>query len=216
MANVARLNSKADTLKDIYLQAGGANIEQLKDQISQQKRWVEERDRHARDYQTLTGKLDLDSTLSPEALARNRQLSETKLGELSELAETQDESLLDLRLRHGKLNETLTELSEEIDRIKARPGSNIDGRYQEFRSELAQALNLEEDSLPFVAELVEVKAEERDWRGAIERAIGGHRLRLLVPPAAMQSALDRINNRDNRLHVTAGGPDTPGPCTVHG
>ncbi|MEC7815929.1 MAG: hypothetical protein VX939_06635, partial [Pseudomonadota bacterium] len=52
-----------------------------------------------------------------------------------------------------------------------------------------------------MAELVEVKAEERDWRGAIERAIGGHRLRLLVPPAAMQSALDRINNRDNRLHV---------------
>ncbi|WP_372985660.1 ATP-binding protein [Marinobacter sp.] len=198
---VQKLNSKADTLKDIYLQAGGASIEQLKEQISQQKRWVEERERHARDYQTLTGKLDLDSTLAPEALARNRQLGETKLRELCELADTQDKSLLDLRIRHGKLNETLTELSEEIDRIRARPGSNIDGRYQEFRSELARALNLDEDSLPFVAELLEVKAEERDWRGAIERAIGGHRLRLLVPPAAMQSALNRVNSHDNRLHV---------------
>ena len=210
---VRELNSKADTLKDIYLQAGGASIEQLKEQISQQKRWVEERERHARDYQTLTGKLDLDSTLAPEALARNRQLGETKLRELSELAGTQDKSLLDLRIRHGKLNETLTELSEEIDRIKARPGSNIDGRYQEFRSELAGALNLDEDSLPFVAELVEVKAEESDWRGAIERAIGGHRLRLLVPPAAMQSALDRINSRDNRLHVRLLEAQTPqGPA----
>ncbi|SFN25121.1 ATP-binding protein [Marinobacter pelagius] len=206
---VQELNSKADTLKDIYLQAGGASIEQLKEQISQQKRWVEERDRHARDYQTLTGKLDLDSTLAPEALARNRQLAETKLRELSELADTQDKSLLDLRIRYGKLNETLAELSEEIDRIKARPGSNIDGRYQEFRSELARALNLDEQSLPFVAELVEVKAEERDWRGAIERAIGGHRLRLLVPPAAMQSALDRVNSRDNRLHVRLLEAQTP-------
>ena len=200
-SNVKQLNSKADTLKDIYLQAGGASIEQLKEQISQQKRWVGERGRHARDYQTLTGKLDLDSTLSSEALARNRQLGESKLAELSELADTQDEFLLDLRFRHGKLNETLTEITEEIDRIKARPGSNIDGRYQEFRSELAQDLNLDESILPFVAELVEVKAEERDWRGAIERAIGGHRLRLLVPPAAMQSALDRVNSRDNSLHV---------------
>lgn len=198
---VQELSSKADTLKDIYLEAGGSSIEQLKEQIAQQKRWVEERGRHAKDYQALTRKLELDDTLSPEALASNRQQSEIKLKALAELEETQDKSLLDLRIRHGKLIETLTELTEEIDRIKARPGSNIDGRYQEFRSELAQALNLDEASLPFVAELVEVKAEESPWRGAIERAIGGHRLRLLVPPAAMQSALDRVNSRNNNLHV---------------
>jgi uncharacterized protein YPO0396 len=122
------------------------------------------------------------------------------------------ETLESLAITVARLNskaETLTELSEEIDRIKARPDSNIDGRYQEFRSELAQALNLDESSLPFVAELVEVKAEERDWRGAIERAIGGHRLRLLVPPAAMQSALDRVNNRDNRLHMRLLEAQTP-------
>lgn len=198
---VRALNSKADTLKDIYLQAGGASIEQLKEQISQQRRWTEERDRHARDYQALTRKLELDDALSPEALANNHQHSEAKLRELAELEDSRDKTLLDLRIRHGKLEETLTELTEEIDRIKARPGSNIDGRYQEFRSELARALNLDEDSLPFVAELVEVKPGESGWRGAIERAIGGHRLRLLVPPAAMQSALDRVNSRDNRLHV---------------
>ncbi|PSF05511.1 hypothetical protein C7H09_14505 [Marinobacter fuscus] len=210
--NVQQLNSKADTLKDIYLQAGGASIEQLKEQIFQQRRWVDERDRHARDYQALTRKLDLDDTLTPEALARNRKLCDAQLSELSELAGAQDDALLDLRLRHGKLSESLKEITEEIDRIKARPGSNIDGRYQEFRSELAQALNLDEDSLPFVAELVEVKAEERDWRGAIERAIGGHRLRLLVPPPAMQSALETVNNRDNRLHVRllkAQAPQSP-------
>src|SRR5690554_1383913 len=200
-STVQELISKADTLKDIYLQAGGSSIEQLKEQIAQQERWVEERDRHAKDYQALTRKLELDDTLSPEALATNRQQSEAKLKKLTEREETQDKALLDLRIRHGKLTETLTELTEEIDRIKARPGSNIDGRYQEFRSELAQALNLDEASLPFVAELVEVKAEESAWRGAIERAIGGHRLRLLVPPAAMQSALDRVNSRDNNLHV---------------
>src|SRR6185312_15755235 len=48
---------------------------------------------------------------------------------------------------------------------------------------------------------VEVKAEETSWRGAIERAIGGHRLRILVPEEAMQRALRWVNDRDNRRHV---------------
>lgn len=200
-SSVSELSSKADTLKDIYLQAGGSSIEQLREQISQQQRWLQERSSHAKDYQALTRKLELDDTLSPESLTANRQHSAVRLKELSIAEETQDQTLLDLRAEHGKLTETLADLSEEIDRIKARPGSNIDGRYQEFRTELADVLNLDEASLPFVAELVEVKADQSDWRGAIERAIGGHRLRLLVPPAAMQSALDRINNRDNKLHV---------------
>ena len=200
-SSVSGLNSQATTLKDIYLEAGGASIEQLREQISQQQRWVNERASHANDYRALTGKLDLDDSLSAQALAANQKTGEARLRELSGQEETQDKALLDLRLQHGKLSETLQELTEEIDRIKARPGSNIDGRYQEFRSELAEALNLGEDQLPFVAELVEVKPEEKDWRGAIERALGGHRLRILVPPAAMQSALDRVNARDNRLHV---------------
>ena len=198
---VNSLNNQADTLKDIYLKAGGAGIEQLREQINQQQRWVNDRAGHADDYRTLTRKLGLDAALSAKALATNQQTGEAKLRELTALEEDQDKALLDMRLQHSKINEKLIELTEEIDRIKARPDSNIDGRYQEFRSELAQALNLDEDLLPFVAELVEVKPEEHAWRGAIERAIGTHRLRILVPPAAMQSALDRVNDRDNRLHV---------------
>lgn len=196
-----RLKSRATTLKDIYLEAGGASIEQLREQIGQQQRWVNERGHYSSDYQTLTRRLKLDDTLSAHALASNQQYGQARLQELRALEEEQDQAVLDLRIGHGRLDESRQELTQEIERIKARPGSNIDGRYQEFRSELARALNLEEANLPFVAELVEVKPEEKAWRGAIERAIGGHRLRLLVPPAAMQSALDQVNSQDNRLHV---------------
>ena len=55
--------------------------------------------------------------------------------------------------------------------------------------------------MPFVAELVQVKQEENSWRGAIERAIGSHRLRIIVPTKHLDNALQWINNRDNRLHV---------------
>ncbi|WP_454733424.1 MULTISPECIES: ATP-binding protein [Cupriavidus] len=79
--------------------------------------------------------------------------------------------------------------------------SNIPGQYQQFRSDLAAHLALTDDALPFVAELMEVQAEQAQWRGAIERAVGGHRLRLMVPPDEMEAALSWVNGRDNRLHV---------------
>jgi uncharacterized protein YPO0396 len=46
-----------------------------------------------------------------------------------------------------------------------------------------------------------VRKDQQAWRGAIERAIGSHRLRILVPPDAMREALDWVNQRHNRLHV---------------
>lgn len=195
------LKSKANTLNDIYLQAGGASIEQLKEQITQQERWAHERRQHSGDYRKLATKLGLDDTLTASALVSNQQACKEKQRELSALQEDQDQQVVDLGVNYSKFRGAITELNDEVQRIEARPKSNINGHFQEFRSELASALNLNDESLPFVAELLEVKQEEKAWRGAIERAIGGHRLRLLVPPAAMKTALDWVNLRDNRLHV---------------
>ncbi|OHY78831.1 ATP-binding protein [Marinobacter sp. AC-23] len=200
-AAVSALKHKANTLSDIYLQAGGASIEQLKEQISQQERWVQERQNDSDNYLKLASRLGLDDTLSASALISNQQTCKEKQQQLSELQENQDQTVLKRGVECSKLGDAINELRDELDRIKARPASNIDGRFQEFRSELATALHLEEENLPFVAELLEVKEEEKAWRGAIERAIGGHRLRLLVPTAAMKTALDWVNQRDNRLHV---------------
>jgi uncharacterized protein YPO0396 len=93
------------------------------------------------------------------------------------------------------------ELTDAIRKVKQRPGSNIQIPYQEFRSELASELSLLDSDLPFLAELIEVKASEAPWRGAIERAIGSERLRILVPANRIQDALRWVNQRDNRLHV---------------
>jgi uncharacterized protein YPO0396 len=49
--------------------------------------------------------------------------------------------------------------------------------------------------------LVEVQKNQAAWRGAIERALGAQRLRILVPPHAMATALQWVNQRHNHLHV---------------
>ncbi|OZA54682.1 MAG: hypothetical protein B7X79_17540, partial [Acidovorax sp. 17-64-282] len=85
--------------------------------------------------------------------------------------------------------------------MRQRPGSNLPVEFQRFRAELAEHLGVPESDLPFAAELVEVRQAEQAWRGAIERALGSHRLRILVPQAAMHAALQWVNQRHNRLHV---------------
>jgi uncharacterized protein YPO0396 len=95
----------------------------------------------------------------------------------------------------------LAQLQDEITAVRQRPGSNLPPDFTQFRAQLAEQLRLAPDALPFVAELVEVPAAHQAWRGAIERALGAQRLRLLVPPQAMQAALAWVNQRHNRLHV---------------
>lgn len=195
------LQNKADTLKDIYLKAGGASIEQLKEQISTQKKLLEERRSNANQYRLLTSNLGLDDTLSRETLQKNQQQAQTIEHQLREILKQEEDELLEMSGRLVDIRNKEKQYREEIEKIKKRPGSNIDGKYQDFRSDLAVKLRISEELLPFVAQLVEVKAEERQWQGAIERAIGSQRLRILVPPEQMQVALNWVNSRDNRLHV---------------
>lgn len=189
------------TLRDRYLQVGGNGIELLREQIARQQAQCRQLEREAGDYRQLTRALGLSDELTAAAFETNRQHAQQLAAERQALLAQQEDRLLELGVAHRQAEQELRALEEELRQAQARPGSNLPAQYQSFRGELAQALGCAEEALPFVAELVEVPAEEARWRGAIERAIGGHRLRLLVPPARLQAALDWINGRDNRLHV---------------
>lgn len=73
-------------------------------------------------------------------------------------------------------------LSTEITSLKGRR-SNIDAQQIAMRAELCAALGLREDSMPFAGELMEVREDQRDWEGAIERMLHNFGLSLLVPEA---------------------------------
>ena len=184
-----------------YLQAGGASIESLRDQIRKQESLVASRKRAADQYQSIAGALSMDATLAQSMLAANQDA----IAEIRPALEKEFSDLRQTAFEHGAKRAELTERSKtsthELEEIRKRPGSNIRLQQQQFRHALALHLGLRDDDLPFVAELVQVKAEELRWRGAIERAIGGERLRLLVDADHVKAALAWINARDNKLHV---------------
>ncbi len=188
-------------LHEAYLQLGGADIETLEDLIREKRANLERCQHHAAQYQQLARSLSLPDTLTREAVLANQTQAAEQLQQVTQAHQDAQEHAFEQGSHRRQASNTLDALRRERSEVEARPRSNIRSDYQQFRALLAEELSLTEDDLPFVGELVQIKASEKAWRGAIERAIGSHRLRILVPPGAMSQALRWINSRHNALHV---------------
>lgn len=200
-ADYNRQRNVSDAHREAYLGAGGTNIEQLEHRIRDNKVQSKSRQQDADQYQKLTTKLSLANTLDAESLDKNQQVAGERIAVLEPSIEQADRKTLDIRSAERESENKRHELAIELEEVRKRPDSNLPPAFHQFRSALADKLSLNEAELPFVAELVQVKEAEQHWRGAIERALGSHRLRILVPPEHIDAALGWINSRDNRLHV---------------
>lgn len=204
---------RVDELHDRYLQLGGNVIGELENTIQTQTNLVDERKRHADDYRRMVSAFGLAEELSEAALHRNQAELGAKREETQQKHDAKHEETLTALSQQRDMETKAKEVESSLEKVKERPGSNIPPHYQDFRTELANQLGAQESDLPFLAELVEVKPKEAQWRGAIERAIGSERLRILVPEDQLPTALRWINQRDNRLHVRlqrAADTDQPG------
>lgn len=200
---LAQARNHEQALLETYLNAGGGNIELLEQNIKAQGDALAHKKKNAADYQALAQHLGLQAAkpLSAEALADHQ----TQAGPALQALEAQQHGLQEAAeqavANEHNAHAALKDLRAELQAVRQRPGSNLPTAFTQFRAALAAQLQLPPDDLPFVAELVEVQKKQHPWRGAIERALGSHRLRILVPPEAMGAALTWINQRDNRLHV---------------
>lgn len=184
-----------------YLQAGGANIDVLRENVDHARKELARIEGNLAQYQALARNLGLGENASANDLARHQAQAHAAMeqidAEQAALQAQAEHAIAQAHNAHTRLRET----QAEYDAVRQRPGSNLPMEFQRFRAELADHLGLPETDLPFAAELVEVRQAEQAWRGAIERALGSHRLRILVPQAAMHTALQWVNQRHNRLHV---------------
>ena len=192
---------RVDTLRQRYLELGGNVIAELENNIELQKERVKEKSKHAANYRTLVKPFKLSEELSAEMLRRNQAWLRDHRAEAQQRHDRKEEETLAALSQQREQEARLGQIESTQRKVQSRPGSNIPPPFQDFRAELAAQLSLSEADLPFLAELIEVKPEETAWRGAIERAIGSDRLRVLVPDGYIDAALRWVNDRDNRLHV---------------
>jgi len=190
-----------------YLSAGGVDVKSLEQLIEAQQKVLAQRQSNAKQYRALVQHLGLitmqqgTEPLSALLLAQHQQQGVSRIQALEAQQPALQEATEAAVTRERNAHTELAQLRAELAAVRARPGSNLPSVDTQFRAALAAQLQRLPDELPFVAELVEVQKKQHAWRGAIERALGSHRLRILVPPQAMEDALSWVNQRNNHLHV---------------
>ncbi|MBA3058246.1 MAG: ATP-dependent exonuclease SbcCD, C subunit-like protein [Gammaproteobacteria bacterium] len=161
---------------------GGDRLALLARDIAQQQQEVTRRRASAARYDELRRELGLLQVASTEDLVAQQQTcTQMRAAETAQLDAVQN-SLTERSVELSEGRRAHAVLSDEITSLKARR-SNTDAQAVRMRAELCAALNLDEDSMPFAGELIEVREDQRDWEGAVERLLHNFGLSLLVPDA---------------------------------
>ena len=159
---------------------GGDRIEGIEHEILQKQDELERRKLKAARYEDLVRALGHLPALTDEEFLRQRAETAQWLQTTRESEDQIQNNLNEASVSFTQQRAEYEQLQAEIKGLKARV-SNIDENQILVRRSLCQSLHLTEEEMPFAGELLQVREEERDWEGAIERLLRNFCLSLLVP-----------------------------------
>jgi uncharacterized protein YPO0396 len=199
---LSALSSRRDSYHEQYLQTGGRSIEDLETLIAEKQKELERLRSSRLQYEQLCQNLAVPAVSeTAEFVAQHAQLEQLDTQVKAE--ETAAEACAhESGAEAVNRKQALDDIEQSYREAKSRPDSNLPGDFPRFRAVLADAIGLESEQLPYVAELIKVQSDQAEWRGAIERAIGGNRLRMLVPSSHIKAALRWVNQQSkHRIHI---------------
>ncbi|WP_462325553.1 ATP-binding protein [Desulfoplanes sp.] len=167
-------------LRKAIAENGGDRIASIDKEIREKRGQRDRRKVKAVRYEKLVRSLGEVPAATREGFVRQAE-GFTKLAD--SLVDAEDRVQNDLTESNVAFRQGRTEydqLAREITSLKARR-SNISERQIAMRRELCRALDISEDDMPFAGELLQVREEDKDWEGAVERLLHNFGLSLLVP-----------------------------------
>lgn len=115
------------------------------------------------------------------------------------------------------------EFADLVREVRAmeRQRSNLPARLLDVRARMAKALGLPEERLPFAGELLQVRADQSPWQGAIERVLGGFARSILVEEKHYAAVTGWLEDNDtgerlfyNRMLAQQAGARSAGPNSL--
>lgn len=153
-------------------------------------------------YNRLAGNLGLHEVNTAQEFEDNRGVLSRLKADLEERGHALEDEHVAAVVKNKEFQGELNALNADLAELRKHSDSNISAPYQQFRDELCEVLDLDPQTLVYVAELIEVQKDEQAWQGAIERALGGRRQTLLVRDEDYRLITGYVNSRHNRgLHV---------------
>lgn len=172
--------SERDRLKQAIAENGGDRIERLKADIADKNsEKTRRRERFAR-YEQLVEMVALPVVSTMEGFVQNCGRIEELIHDVAQEDAELQNAHTDRAVEMQVLKKRHDEICTEIDSLRQRR-SNIDSRQIRIRQMLCEAIAIDEQSMPFAGELIQIKEEERAWEGAAERLLHNFGLSLLVP-----------------------------------
>jgi uncharacterized protein YPO0396 len=200
-----RLREEHRTREEIMAAIAKAGGDRLSALRREREGLVAERDRRSRaaeDYRTLAEKFELPEPRDPETFADNCDRVARLVADTTRALEGANTRLAEERETVRDLKQCHAELTAEIESLAGRR-NNIPARQMDIRENLCAAIGATPEDLPFVGELIQVREEERDWEGAMERVLRTFALSLLVPTehyAAVSDWVDRTHLGDRLVY----------------
>ncbi|WP_084618297.1 ATP-binding protein [Jonesia quinghaiensis] len=209
LAQESALDTQLDTVRTSIRNEGGDSV----DALTRDLRGLEE---SARTVEATRSTLDrhlhtLDATVTTRRDFDSVQRTAREfLNGLSEREqELRDQHYQALRRRDAAQTRR-DDIAAQLSSLRARQG-NIPAELHEARCQLAAACGMEPHDLPFVGELVEVRAEYETWRTALSAALGGFAVTLLVDEEKLPDFRRAINSLTLRRRISFEGVPTHMP-----
>lgn len=191
----ARLTELRDKETSLNLQRaghGGNRIAELERMIAATESASAQRQASADRFGRLLAQASLDPVHTAEHFAVcQRQVAEARSDVQQAQVDVQNR-LIELGGEKKQLGEQAEEVNAELRSLRSRK-SNIPRANLGIRQQLCTEMRLPESALPFVGELIAVRAQESDWEGAAERLLHGFALSILIPDEHYAAASEWVN-----------------------
>lgn len=197
-AHIATLQDQHSTADQIYRAAGGDDLEALEGRARRARSAIDEAAGNLKALEKMVGALKInvpDSGWTDASLADLKALIQRRIDGGAAEVEALRQKEAHLGVEEIEVRRQIKELREDILELQTQPSSNIDPGYLRLRRELCTELQIKIEDVPFVGEMIDVKESETEWRGAIERALGFARLRMVVDSSLGPRVRSYINSR---------------------
>lgn len=180
-ARIATSGEDVRRLKNEIEQAGGERLRMLPVLISREQAALEPKRREWARFHGHARQCGLPETVNTRAafdqiVERLNELSREAKAKMTAATARQEELIGE----RGQVQRELREERAELE-ILTRRQTNLPGHLATLRGRVCEDLGLAESELPFAAELIAVRSDQRAWEASAEMVLRSFALSLLVP-----------------------------------
>jgi uncharacterized protein YPO0396 len=170
----------------------GQQLQQLQKDLDHAQERRRDKQQRAEKYNAVARRLQFPTDADQESFFATAQQARDAIAPIERKLEALVHERDAQKQTEGGLIAACRTLAAELDSLRRRK-SRIPAEDLHIRAALADALDLDEDELPFIGELLKVRENAARWEGAIERLLGGYGRQMLVPEAHYRRVMGYVD-----------------------